>query len=388
MQNFEYDIATKIFFGKGEIEKLPAEIKKYADRVLLVYGGGSIKKIGVYQQLTRLFEEHGIAYEELSGVEPNPRVASVNRGAALCREHDLQAVVAVGGGSTIDCSKVIAAATFYEGDAWDLVIKKAPVTKVLPVFSVLTLSATGSEMDAGAVISNLETHDKLAISHPDMRPKASVLDPTYTYSVNAYHTAAGTADIISHTLENYFSVHKDFYLLDSMAEAILKTCFRYGPIACREPENYEARANLMWASSLAINGLIRLGKFVPWGVHSMEHELSAYFDITHGVGLAILTPAWMRHVLCEETVDQFAAYGKNVWGIDASLPKREIAEKAIDRTQEFFTKELKIPASLHEVGITEDHLEVMAKKAATPALQGAFQPLSAKDVLEIYRVCF
>ncbi|MEA4920853.1 MAG: iron-containing alcohol dehydrogenase [Clostridiaceae bacterium] len=388
MYNFDYSIPTKIFFGKGQITKLPSEIKKVASRVLLVYGGGSIKKNGIYDALMPLLKDAGIEVFELSGVEPNPRVTTVAKGSDICRKHNIEAVLAVGGGSTIDCSKVIAAASYYDGDPWDLVTRKAPVTNALPVFTVLTASATGSEMNAGAVISNMDTNDKLGLSNPAMMPRASVLDPEYTYTTSKYQTSAGTADIMSHTFENYFSKASDFYLLDGMAEAMLKTCIKYGPIAMEDPQNYEARANLMWTSTLAINGIVRLGKADAWSVHSMEHQLSAYYDITHGVGLAILTPAWMRHVLSENTADRFANYGINVWDIDKRLPKMEIAEKAIQATQDFFVKGLGIPATLREVGINESKLEIMAEKASTEALQkDAFVPLFPKDVLEIYKRC-
>ena len=388
MYNFDYHIPTKIFFGKDQIVKLPAEIKAIATKILLVYGGGSIKRNGIYDTLLPLLKEAGIEVYELSGVEPNPRVTTVAKGAQMCKEYGIEAVLAVGGGSTIDCTKVIAAAAYYDGDPWDLVIRKAPITNALPVFSVLTASATGSEMNNGAVISNMDTNDKLGIGHPSMLPRASVLDPTYTYTTNNHQTAAGTADIMSHTLENYFSKADDFYLLDGMAEAMLKTCIKYGPVALEDPENYEARANLMWTSSLAINGSVRWGKADAWSVHSMEHQLSAYYDITHGDGLAILTPAWMKHILSENTLDRFVKYGVNVWGIDASLDKWEIANRSIDMTQDFFVNSLGIPATLREVGIDESQLEVMAEKASTPALQNdVYVPLFPEDVLAIYKLC-
>jgi len=388
MYNFDYHIPTKIFFGKGQIVKLPSEIKAIASKILLVYGGGSIKRNGIYDTLLPLLKEENIEVYELSGVEPNPRVTTVAKGAQMCKEYGIEAVLAVGGGSTIDCTKVIAAAAYYDGDPWDLVTRKAPITNALPVFSVLTASATGSEMNNGAVISNMDTNDKLGIGHPSMLPRASVLDPTYTYTTNKHQTAAGTADIMSHTLENYFSKADDFYLLDGMAEAMLKTCIKYGPIALEDPENYEARANLMWTSSLAINGSVRWGKADAWSVHSMEHQLSAYYDITHGDGLAILTPAWMKHILSENTLDRFVKYGVNVWGIDASLDKWEIAKKSIEMTQDFFVNALGIPATLYEVGIDESQLEVMAEKASTPMLQkDAYVPLFPEDVLAIYKLC-
>lgn len=243
-------------------------------------------------------------------------------------------------------------------------------------------------MNANAVISNMTTNQKLGTGMPGITlPKASVLDPEYTYTVPAKHTAAGTADIISHTFENYFTNVKGGYLQARFAEAILKTCFHYGPIACKEPDNYEARANLMWASSWAINGLISGGSANNWSVHPMEHELSAYYDVTHGVGLAILTPHWMRYVLNDDTLDNFVDYGVNVWGLDPSLDKYEIANKAIDLTQDFFCKDLNIPASLTEVGINDENFEVMAKHAANVkggSIQG-FVNLEAEDIVKIYQ---
>lgn len=205
MLNFDYHIGTEIFFGRGQLAKLPAAIRRHTDKVLLCYGGGSVKRTGLLAQVQSALCEAGISYVELAGVEPNPRTTTVDRGAALCRQHGLGGVLAVGGGSTIDCAKVVAAARFYSGPAWDLIERKAPVTQVLPVFSVLTLSATGSEMDDVAVISNWQTSEKRSIAHPAMRPVASVLDPAYTFTVPANQTAAGTADIMSHTLETYFS---------------------------------------------------------------------------------------------------------------------------------------------------------------------------------------
>ncbi|SCG82463.1 NADH-dependent butanol dehydrogenase [Proteiniborus sp. DW1] len=386
MLNFNYSIPTKIFFGKDQIKVLGKEIKKYGSKVLLAYGGGSIKKIGLYGEVIKILNEENIPFWELSGIEPNPRIESVREGIRICRENDIDFILPVGGGSTIDCAKVIAAGFFYEGDPWDLVIRKAKIEKVLPIASVLTLAATGSEMDAGAVITNPETKQKLGVGHPDMAPKFSILDPTYTFSVPASQTAAGTADIMSHILESYFSNNKDAFVQDKIAEGLLKTCIKYGPIAIKEPDNYEARANLMWASSLAINGLIRYGKEAIWSVHPLQHELGAYYDITHGVGLAILTPHWMRHVLSDSTVEKFVEYGKNVWDIKDDKYDYDIANEAIDKTQEFF-KSLGIPTTLRELGIGEENLEKMARAVTNynGGTVGSYKPLSYEDVLEIYK---
>ena len=382
MDNFVYSIPTKIYFGKGQVKHIGDIVSTYGKRVLLVYGGGSIKRNGIYDDVTSICKEAGITYFELSGVEPNPRITTVRKGVEICRRENIDVVLAIGGGSSIDCAKVVAGSVSYEGDAWDIVLDPSKVVSVLPIVSILTLSATGSEMDTFAVISDMETNDKVGTSHEDMRPKASILDPSYTFSVPAYQTAAGTADIMSHILECYFSnVHG--YMQDRMAEGLLKTCIQFGVKAIEHPEDYEARANLMWASSWAINNFIKLGKAVEWSVHPMEHQLSAYYDITHGVGLAILTPHWMEHVLNNETLHKFRDYGINVWGIDADKDPFEIAHEAIRCTKEYFMK-MNIPMTLRAVGIDETHFDIMAEKACV-GLEHAFVPLTKEDVKKIYQ---
>ena len=386
MDKFMYHIPTKVFFGKGQIVQLAGSVKEHGSRVLMVYGGGSIKKIGLYDTITKIFEENGITYKELAGVEPNPRITTVEKGIAICREHGLDVVLAVGGGSTIDCAKAVAAGVTCEGSAWDMVTKKAPIKSILPIITVLTIAATGSEMDTSAVISNMETHEKVGVSAPDMRPVVSIMDPEYSCTVSKFQTAAGTADIMSHVMEVYFNNHPDAYLQNRFAEAVLKTCVKYGHRAWQQPDDYEARANLMWASSWAINGLLTKGAPVGWSVHPMEHELSAYYDVTHGAGLAVLIPHWLRHMLKEENVYKYVDYGTAVWGIDASLPPMEIAEKAIAATADYF-KAMELPTTLRELGIGEEHFDIMAKKAGAQ-LKSAFVPMDEKDVLEIFHKAF
>lgn len=386
MDKFMYHIPTKVFFGKGQIVQLAGSVKEHGSRVLMVYGGGSIKKIGLYDTITKIFEENGITYKELAGVEPNPRITTVEKGIAICREHGLDVVLAVGGGSTIDCAKAVAAGVTCEGSAWDMVTKKAPIKSILPIITVLTIAATGSEMDTSAVISNMETHEKVGISAPDMRPVVSIMDPEYSCTVSKFQTAAGTADIMSHVMEVYFNNHPDAYLQNRFAEAVLKTCVKYGHRAWQQSDDYEARANLMWASSWAINGLLTKGAPVGWSVHPMEHELSAYYDVTHGAGLAVLIPHWLRHMLKEENVYKYVDYGTAVWGIDASLPPMEIAEKAIAATADYF-KAMELPTTLRELGIGEEHFDIMAKKAGAQ-LKSAFVPMDEKDVLEIFHKAF
>ncbi len=385
MKNFTYSIPTVVHFGEGQIKKLGGEIAARARKVLVVYGGGSVKRNGVFDAAIAQLKAHGIQWADLPGVEPNPRIATVREGVRLCREQGLDGVLALGGGSVIDCAKAVAAGFYYDGDPWDFSGRKLTPERALPVFTVLTMAATGSEMDNIAVISNPETNEKESFSGPCCYPAVSILDPTYTYSLPASQTAAGTADIMSHTFENYFSPIEDNYLADSLAEAILRSCVKYGPKAIETPDDYEARANLMWNAAWAINGFLDMGKPVAWSVHRMEHELSAFYDVTHGVGLAILTPNWMRCVLSEKTEDRFARYGTAVWGLDPARPRRELAEAAIQKTRDFFTS-LGLPAALSELGIGPEYFPEMARKARNSGFDRTFVPLSVEDIIHIYQM--
>lgn len=388
MNNFVYDIPTKVYFGENQLENLGPELSKYGKKVLLTYGGGSIKKIGLYDKIVKEIKKAGLELYELSGIDPNPRVSSVNAGANICKKENIDVLLAVGGGSVIDCTKYIGAATYYDGDAWDLLLEKVSVEKCLPIITVLTLAATGSEMNRTGVISNTETNDKIGMRFSVMQPKVSFLDPTVTYTVNKFQTACGSVDIMSHIIEVYFNMDKDLYMLDTVMEGLMKTVIKYAPIALKEPNNYEARANLMWASTWAINGFIKAGKNHAWSCHSMEHELSAFYDITHGLGLAILTPRWMEYVLNENTASKFYQFGVNVFGIDRSLPEMEVANKSIELLKEFFFEKLELQSTFTEIGIDETNFKIMAKKAeALGGTKYAFQPLTDKDIESIFKMC-
>ena len=382
MNNFTYYTPTKIYFGKGQISHLD-ELAEFGQRVLLVYGSGSIKRLGIYNEAIKLLNDAGLTVFELSGVEANPKVGLVRNGISLCRENNIDMVLAIGGGSVIDTAKSIAAGTCYEGDVWDLIEDSSKIKNALPIFTVLTLSATGSEMNKNAVLTNTDLHVKASMSSDLLKPRISILDPTYTFSVSRIQTAAGTADMISHAFENYFSPIRDSFLSTQFGEAVLRTCFKYGPIALNEPDNYEARANLMWASTNAINGITKSGAEVGWCCHPIEHELSAWYDITHGIGLAIITPRWMKHILNEKTVWKFAEYGRNVWGITGGNDMT-VAEESISKTASFFFDELGLPSTLSAVGINDERFELMAESAA-PSCQKGLVPLSKEDILEIFR---
>lgn len=385
MNNFNFCVPTDIRFGKGQIEGLPEELAKYGKKILLVYGGGSIKRTGLYDKLMELLKAFEIF--ELPGIEPNPKLSSVRKGTEICKKESIDVILAVGGGSCIDASKHIACSAWYDGDPWDLVLDRSKVTKALPIAVVLTISATGSEMNSGAVISNEETNEKLEINTPLLYPAISVCDPTYLFTLPEKQTAAGTVDIISHVFEQYFQPNDGAYITDRLSEGVLKTCFHYGPIALKEPENYEARSNLMWASTVGLNHLLTVGKGGAWSVHPIEHELSAYYDITHGVGLAILTPAWMRYVLCDKTVGRFAMYAENVWGITGD-DKYAAANEGIMRIEQFF-KSMGLPSKLSEVGIDSEKFEEMAEEAVRTSgvASRSYYPLQKEDIVKIFEMC-
>lgn len=383
MLNFQHHIPTIIYFGKGQVQALGEELKRRSKKVLIVTGQGSVKKYGIFDDVIRQVKRAGIDFLELSGVKPNPRLKSVYQGIEICRKESVDLILAVGGGSVIDASKAIAAGVKYSGDVWDFFVRDNSPQDALPVGVVLTLAATGSEMNGNAVISREDTRQKLCLSSSLIRPVFSILDPEYTYTVNRYHTAAGIADIVSHIFEQYFSHTPSAYVQDRIAESLLKVCIRFGPVACERPRDYDARANILWAGTLALNDLIGEGKAGDWAAHGIEHELSAIYDITHGAGLAIITPNWMRHVLGEETVNKIAEYGVNVWGIDKAKEEMEIANQAIDKTREFFDS-LGLPARLDEVDISDEKFREIARRLiASHGQIGSFKQLSEKDIIQI-----
>lgn len=385
MENFNFHVATDIRFGQDRLSELPEVINTFGKNVLLVYGGGSIKQNGLYDKVRHALQAATVV--ELAGVEPNPRIETVTKGAALCREHQIDVILAVGGGSVIDCSKAIAGGAYVEGDLWEnLVLQRQYNGPAIPIVTILTLAATGSEMNRGGVISNMQTQQKLGMGGKNLLPKVSFLDPTNTFTVNAYQTAAGSADIFSHLMENYFNATPGTDVQDGVAEGLMKTVIHHLPIALKEPENYDARANLMWASTLALNGLTGSGKTGTWSCHAMEHELSAFYDITHGIGLAILTPRWMAHILDETTVPKFARFAKEVWGIQEENPE-QAARKGIQALYDFFL-ENGVPMTLPEVGIdTEKDFDQMAQQAIAHSTisKAAFVPLQKEDVIQIYQ---
>lgn len=387
MNSFIYDIPTKVYFGESQLSNLGPELARFGKRVLLTYGGGSIKKTGLYDKVVAEIKASGLELFELSGIDPNPRIDSVRKGAEICKKEKIDVLLAVGGGSTLDATKFMAAGACVDFDPWKFLGEWAPMEKALPVVTVLTLAATGSEMDCGGVISNPQTNDKIGRMAPPMLPKVSFLDPTNTYTVSAYQTACGAADMMSHILEVYFNMDQDLQMLDGIMEVLMKTIIQYAPVAMRQPDHYEARANLMWTSSWAINGFVNGGKRQEWSCHPIEHELSAIYDITHGLGLAILTPRWMEYTLDETTVPKFYQFGVNVFGVDAALPQMDVAKKGIALLSTFFFKTLGLKSSFHEIGIDDKNFAIMAKKACGGSTLSGFKPLNQQDIENIFKMC-
>ena len=382
MQNFDYMTPTRLIFGRDAIAKLPEVMTQFGKKILLTYGGGSIKKIGLYQKVLEMLKGYDIV--ELPGIQPNPKYdPSVLDGVRLCKEHNVDVILSVGGGSVLDCSKAIAAGAKYDGDPWDLISYKVKAKEALPIVDILTLAATGSEYDCGGVISRTETNDKIGYIDPLLFPVVSILDPVYTFTVSKKQTAAGIADAMNHTIEQYF-VEDSTLLNDGVCESMLRSLMTNGRKCLENPEDYTARAEMMLACTYGCNGILALGNsYSGWPCHGIEHALSAYYDITHGEGLAIITPRWMRHILSERTMDRFVKYGINVFGIDPTLPKQEIAGKAIDATYEFF-ESINIPMHLREVGIDESRIDEMAHHiAVNEGLDKAYAPLTEQDIKEI-----
>jgi len=386
MNSFAFQNPTKIIFGQGTVRQLGKEAAAYGNKALLVYGGGSIKKTGLYDQVLSQLKEHGIEAFELAGIEPNPRLSTVHKGIDICRKNGIGFVLAVGGGSVLDASKAIALGVPYEGDVWDFYEHKATAQAALPLGTVLTLSATGSEMNSASVITNWEQNRKLGYLSVHAFPRFSILDPTLTYTVPKDQTAYGAVDMMTHVFEQYFNHTPDTPLQERLCESILKTIVENAKLAQEKPDDYAARANLMLCGTYALNGgMISVGMDQDWASHDIEHELSAIYDIAHGAGLSIVYPNWMKYVY-RERIERFVQFAVRVWDIDPSGKSDEdVALEGIQATRDFF-RSLGAPSTLAEVGIGEDRIEEMAAKAVGFGPLGHFKKLEQADVAAIYRL--
>ncbi|MFJ5759795.1 iron-containing alcohol dehydrogenase [Neobacillus sp. NPDC093182] len=384
MQNFTFWNPTKLIFGKGQLEQVKSEIPRYGKKVLVVYGGGSIKRSGLYDKVINLLNEIDAQVFELPGVEPNPRITTARKGVEICKTEGIDVLLAVGGGSVIDCTKLIAAGAKYDGDAWDLVTRKAAVNEALPFGTVLTLAATGSEMNSGSVITNWETNEKYGWGSPFTFPKFSILDPVHTFSVPRDQTIYGIVDMMSHVLEHYFHLEENTLFQDRMCESLLITVMETAPKLLQNLESYEHRATILYSGTMALNGILNMGYRGDWATHNLEHAVSAVYDIPHGGGLAILFPHWMKHNL-KVKPERFKQLAVRVFGVD---PEGKTAEEAglegIQKLREYWNS-IGAPASLADYNIDDSKLEIMADRAMVYGEFGNFTKLNREDVLTIYR---
>ncbi|WP_302550725.1 iron-containing alcohol dehydrogenase [uncultured Dialister sp.] len=386
---FIYCNPTKVYFGHDAMSHIHEELPRWGKNVLLVYGGGSIKESGIYDKVVDEIRKAGVSAYEISGVKPNPELPLAVKGARFCREAGIDLILAVGGGSVIDTAKVIAGSALYEGDPWELVKSRAQISRTLPLLAIPTMAATGSEMNSCAVITNPDTHEKLGWTTEALRPKVSFLDPKNTFTVPPAQTAFGGADILSHILEVYLNRAEGFDAMDGFMESMMRSVIRWAPLAMADGANEEARANLLWDSEWAINDLIDRGHSVSWSCHALEHELSAFYPVPHGLGLAILTPAFMEYVLNEDTAPRLAHFAVRVMGVKEGKNEMKTARKGIKKLRKFFRKALSLPGSLSEIGMDDALFEDMAAHAmawkSTDGILHGFYPLTEEDFVAIYK---
>lgn len=384
MRNFTYYNPTKLIFGRGTVEKLRDEVPKYGKKVLLVYGGGSIKKNGLYDQVVGILNDINAEIYEVSGVEPNPRISTVRRGVDICKKEGIEFLLAVGGGSVIDCTKAIAAGSKYNGDAWDLVIKKAPVSDALPFGTILTLAATGSEMNSGSVITNWETKEKYGWGSPLVFPKFSILDPVNTFTVPKNQTIYGIVDMMAHTFEHYFHLDENTPLQDRMCESLLQTVMETAPKLLNDLENYEYRETILYCGTMALNGMVQMGFRGDWATHNLEHAVSAVYDIPHGGGLAILFPNWMKHNLHVKP-ERFKQLAVRVFGVDPTgKADEQVGLAGIEKLREFWNS-IGAPSRLSDYGIDDSKIDLLVDRAMKNGEYGNFTRLNAEDTEAIYR---
>lgn len=384
--DFTYYNPTKIYFGKKSLENLEAELKNYGKNVLLVYGKNSIKKIGLYDEVIKTLKRCGKNVVELAGINANPRYSQVLEGARLVRENDVDLILAVGGGSVIDCSKAISVSAYAKGDPWKRYwIDFEPVdNKLVPVGAILTMTGTASEMNGGSVITNEDEKIKTGrVFDASVYPKFSILNPEYTYSVPERQMVSGIFDIFSHLMEQYFSGDDD-NTTDYVIEGVIKSLIKSARAAKKDPRNYEARSNIMWCATLGLNTVTGVSKTQDWEVHMIEHQLGAYTDCPHGLGLAVISVPYYRYIY-KYGLDKFVRYAENVWGVDATgKAKEEVALQGIDKLAEFI-KEMGIPTTLRELGATEEMLPLIAK---TTVKGGGYKQMDESDILTVLKECF
>jgi len=384
VKDFVFLSPTKIIFGRNTEEHVGEEVKSYGKKILLHYGKGSIFKIGLYDKVIKSLKDSGVDFIELGGVQPNPRLSLVREGIEICRKNGVDFILAVGGGSVIDSAKAIAVGVPYEGDVWDFYTGKAEPKTALPIGVVLTIPAAGSEASKSSVITNEDGWYKRSLNVDIIRPKFAIMNPEITFTLSPYQTACGVADIMAHVMERYFTNDRGVDFTDRLCEATLKTVIENTFIVLKNPTDYDARAQIMWASTVAHNDLLSTGRTGDWASHMIEHELSGIYDIPHGAGLAIVFPAWMKYVY-KHNIERFAQFAVRVWNVDLNFESLEkTALEGIERLRRFF-KDIGLPTTLKEANIGEDRLEEMANKCTERGEIGNFVKLNREDVLNILK---
>ena len=387
MNNFSFQNATKIIFGKGTEENVGEETKLHSDKVLLHYGGGSIKQSGLYDRVTASLKKSGVAFVELSGVKPNPRLSLVKEGIKICRDNGIKFILAVGGGSVIDSAKAIAVGVPYSGDVWDFYDGKGTPKEALKVATVLTIPAAGSESSPSSVISDDEKQLKRGLTVEIIRPVFSIMNPELTYTLPAYQTACGAADIMAHIMERYFTNTTDVELTDRLCEATMKTLINNVPQILKKPDDYASRADVMWTGCVAHNDILGTGREGDWGSHMIEHEISAIYDVAHGAGLAVVFPAWMKYVY-KHNVSRFVQFASRVFNVEIDFYNPEKTALEGIRRLEMFFESIGLPIRLSQMNIKDDKISEMAAKSTQKDsfAVGNFVKLKTSDVAEILKL--
>ena len=389
MNNFIFQNATKVYFGKGCVQEyLTCLVKPYGDTVLLAYGGGSVKRNGVYDEVTCILRDAGKTVVEFSGIMANPTYEKVLEGAALARDNHADLILGIGGGSVMDCCKAVSLAARYDGDIWDDFWARPGVIdfEPLPLGVIVTVAGTGSECNGGAVITNEEKKIKTGRDYPACNPRFALMDPTYTYSVPEKQMVSGGFDILSHIMETYFSEPNEDNVSDDIMEALMKSVIRNLRAAVKDPHDYTARSNLMWDSTMAENRVIKMGKKCDFQCHNMEHQLGAYTNCNHGCGLAVLHPVYYRHIY-KAGLPKFVRFAENVWGIDrGTRSDEELAKAGIDALADFI-KELGLPTTMQELGLNDRAAlkEIADSCGISP---GSYKQMTHEEILQIFNECF
>lgn len=385
MENFVFQNTTKIIFGRDSEKNVGIETKKYSNKILLHYGSGSIKKYGLYEKIIKYLKEEGIEAIELPGAEPNPKISLVREGIKICRENSINFILAIGGGSVIDSAKAISIGIPYNGDVWEFFERKANAKSAVPIGIVLTIPGSGSESSNVTVITNEEKLIKRGYHNQTLLPKFAILNPELSFTLPPYQTASGAADIMAHTMERYFTQTKKADLTDRLCESNLITVIENTPLVLANPEDYDVQAEIMWASSIAHNGLLGTGRIEDWGSHKLAHELSSYYGVIHGAALAIIFPAWMKYVY-KQNIERFVQFAVRVLSVDACFGSHEqIILEGIRRLESFY-KKIGLPITLKELDINSEKFDEMATKCVIFGSIGNFMKLNKDDVINIYKL--